>query len=440
MLLSAGMAWAALSEAPPEETERNRWLLGHLGHDRAHYARLLRDAREFHNLPPAARARIELLDREVQAETSTSQVRLLRAADRYAEWLRALPPEERARVEAETDKDKRLALIKEIRQRQWLDKLPAPLRERIDKASDRVTAIAHVRAEEQRWRQDWNLALQHWNDASANSLPDRAEKLPAEARDFVKETLWPRLHEDERLRLRIAEGSWPQYPRTLVDLADSERVAFRLLMPTTGTSKMDDLPKDFQKKLHQVKAPELTKKRLARLEGHYPDFALLVTEIARKSNIPMPRQLGPCFPRDYPKAQREFIHQKMQNFNTSALDKEERERLRSAEGFWPLYPRTVLELAKKHNLSIPGVSLPGPAGYWDVYRARPPSDDSTQVSDLVLRVFSQFELSDTERAEIGIALSDPLTRERLQQEYAKKHPDEWQKLVEADKQKRARKK
>ena len=62
------------------------------------------------------------------------------------------------------------------------------------------------------------------------------------------------------------------------------------------------------------------------------------------------------------------------------------------------------------------------------------------VSDLVLRVFAQFELTDAERADIGMALSDPAIRDRLQQEYAKRHPDEWQKLVDADKAKRAKKK
>ena len=231
----------------------------------------------------------------------------------------------------------------------------------------------------------------------------------------------------------------PKYPR-LVDLVENDRIAFRLLMPLNGLSKFDDLPADFQKKLRQVKAPELNKKRLVRVEGHWPEFALLVTEIARKNNLPMPKQLGPCFPRDFSKNTREFIHQKLMNFNTSVLDKEERERLRAAEGYWPVYPKMVLETARKHHLAVPGASLPGPPGYWDVYRDRRPGDEPTTVSDLVLRVFAQFELTDAERAEIGMALSDPTVRDRLQQEYAKRHPEEWQKLVDADKARRAKKK
>ena len=101
LLLSTGMAWAALGNAPPDEIERNRRLLSHIRHDHEHYARLLANARELNELPPAARARLQLLDREIQAEPSATQARLLRAAERYAEWLRALSPEERARVEGE---------------------------------------------------------------------------------------------------------------------------------------------------------------------------------------------------------------------------------------------------------------------------------------------------------------------------------------------------
>ncbi len=252
----------------------------------------------------------------------------------------------------------------------------------------------------------------------------------------------PRLQDDERARLRFAEGHWPRYPRTLVELVDNDRVAFRLLMPTQGPSKWDDLPADVHKRLRQVKVPELTKKRLTKLEGQWPGFALMVTEVAKRNNIPLPRQLGPCFPKDYPKPTRDFIQQKLMTFNTSVLDKEERERLRSAEGYWPLYPKTVMELARKHNLPIPGASLPGPPEFWDGYRDRPQAalEDPSVVSDLVLAVFAESELTASERGELGVALSDPPTRERLQQEYIKRHPDEWQKIVDADKQKRAKKK
>jgi hypothetical protein len=442
-LLSAGMAWAALSELPPDEIERNRWLLSHLRKDREHYAQLLRNAQTLNDLPPAVRARIQLLDREVQAELSGVQARLLRAAQRYADWLLALSAEDRARVENEPDKDKRLAIIKEIRQRQYAEQLSPSQQDRLKAAIDKSTTLNQIRQEDRRWRQDWKIAFSHWDAAAGgNAFPDRLDKLPTEARDFVREELLPRLHEDERQRLQAAEGRWPQYPRALVELVDHDRVAFRLLMPMRGPSRWDDLPADFHKKMKQVKAPELTKKRLTRVEGHWPEFALLVTDVARRNNITMPKQLGPCVPRDFPRPVQEFINQKLMNFNTRVIDKDERERLKATEGYWPTYPKMVLELARKYKLSVPGASLPTPAGspgYWDAYREANRGDDRAVVSDLVLRVFTQFELSDAERADIGVNLSDPITRERLQEEYKKRHEDEWKRLVEADKAKRAKK-
>jgi hypothetical protein len=441
LLLAAGTAWA-LSEPVSEDLEANRALLNEIRHDRVHHARLLREAQAYNHLAPEVRARIQLLDRDVQAEPSAEQVRLLHAAERYSTWLASLPPEERTRIEAERDKDRRLALIKEIRQRQWAERLPPPLRERVQKAkdSDRPAVVSQLRSEEKRWRNDWQLATRHWDAMTADALPNRLDKLPPEAQTFVTKELMPRLHQDERDRLAKVEGQWPQYPRMLVELVGNERIGFRLLMPLQGPSKWDDVPVDFQRKIRQLKLVDGTRRRLMNLQGQWPEFALVLTEVAKRNNIPLPRQFGPCLPREFDKPVREFIHQKLMRFNTSVLVKDELERLKSAEGLWPLYPKTVWELAHKHHLDIPGASLPGPPGYWDSYRDHSgTADERSFVSDLVLRVFLETELIDAERAELGVALSDPVVRERVQQEFIKRHPEDWQKIVEADKQKRGKK-
>src|SRR5262249_18291929 len=137
---------------------------------------------------------------------------------------------------------------------------------------------------------------------------DRLEKLPEEVQSFVKENLLPRLRPEEYQRLRNSEGRWPLYPHTLVELTDNERVAFRLLSPTKGPSKLDDLPLDVQKRLKALKMPEF-KKRLAK-EGRWPEYAVMVSESARRHNIPLP-PLGPSAPKDFPKPTREYIQQKM---------------------------------------------------------------------------------------------------------------------------------
>ena len=38
----------------------------------------------------------------------------------------------------------------------------------------------------------------------------------------------------------------------------------------------------------------------------------------------------------------------------------ERQELKKAEGKWPDFPRTLLKLARKHKLTLPGMTLPVP--------------------------------------------------------------------------------
>ena len=48
--------------------------------------------------------------------------------------------------------------------------------------------------------------------------------------------------------------------------------------------------------------------------------------------------------------------------------------LTNARDRWPDYPKMIVEMARRYKLSIPGWTLPGPAGAWDHFRggkARP---------------------------------------------------------------------
>jgi hypothetical protein len=436
LLLGGGLALALTTELGVDTTEQNRWLLSQLRRSRGRHEQLLRDARAFNDLPVAEQTRIRELDLAVRRETSATQVQLLRAAERYADWLDHLPAAERQQILAEPDKDRRLALIRQIRQRQWVDRLPPPQRDQVEKArgTDQTNALSYFRDQERHWRHEWRTARRGWDEINTRGLPDRLEKLPEEVQTFVKESLFPRLRPEEHQRLRNAEGRWPLYPHTLVELTDSERVAFRLLSPTKGPSKLEDLPPELQKRLKAVIKPGEFKKRFTK-EGRWPEYAVMVSESARRHNIPIP-PLGPSAPRDFPKPTREYIQQKMMA-KDSVLDEGERGRLRQAEGLWPFYPHTLLEVAHKHNLQIPGVSLPGSIEFWDIYRDRPLiPDERSMVSDRVLSVFAQFELTPAERAEFDLSLADPIARDRLQQEYIKRHPEAWQAIVDSDRQKR----
>ena len=51
--------------------------------------------------------------------------------------------------------------------------------------------------------------------------------------------------------------------------------------------------------------------------------------------------------------------------NMDVLTESEKTNLAREEGKWPEYPRTLLELARKHRLGVPGMTLPGPRGWWE---------------------------------------------------------------------------
>src|SRR5262249_7061682 len=150
-------------------------------------------------------------------------------------WMEHLPPADRQRLEAAPDSTERLRRIQELRERQWLDRLPRALRDEVQKLppDQRPARIAELRQEERRRREEWQVAMRHWDELmQKRPQPARLEEFPAEVRSFVQETLLPMLSREERDRLQQAEGRWPHYPRTLVELSDKHPIL--LPGPSTG--------------------------------------------------------------------------------------------------------------------------------------------------------------------------------------------------------------
>ncbi len=101
--------------------------------------------------------------------------------------------------------------------------------------------------------------------------------------------------------------------------------------------------------------------RLRQVEGIWPEwaetFVILLTAEQRKE---MPA-LGASRPREFPQAVQTFIETKLR----PVLKAGEPRQLKNLEGKWPDYPRRLLELAHRHNLKVPGMSLPGTADLWE---------------------------------------------------------------------------
>src|SRR5262249_47756270 len=197
-------------------------------------------------------------------------------------------------------------------------------------------------------------------------LPSRLSELPPDAQEFVKDYLVPLLGKEERERLVKAEGQWPLFPKTLVELADKHPYK---LPGRFRPSRADELPGEFRRQLMN-KLGEAEKERLKQLEGKWPQFTIAVAAVAKKKDVPLPHQFGPTSPKDSKNLQR-FVNVRL----GPLLDRDERSRLKQAEGDWPLYPKTVFELASKHGMDVPGphalIGLPGPPEQWNKYRLHP---------------------------------------------------------------------
>src|SRR5262249_32143491 len=105
----------------------------------------------------------------------------------------------------------------------------------------------------------------------------------------------------------------------------------------------------------------------------------------------------------------------------------EAERLGSTQGKWPAYPKLLHELAKKYNLVIPGMSLPGPRELWESARAAALPD----VPERELWAFAD-ELSREEREKLSLSPREPSAYDRMRQEYFRRPPGELKRLHDLD--------
>jgi hypothetical protein len=100
--------------------------------------------------------------------------------------------------------------------------------------------------------------------------------------------------------------------------------------------------------------------------------------MTRKSQIPLPRQLGPCHAGEFAPPVRDFIYRLQ-----PLLTEKELKNLKKAEGKWPNYPLLITHLAHRHGLPIPTMTLPGPPSYWDKYRVKGPGQITAVPEDLL---------------------------------------------------------
>lgn len=372
LLIAALCVVALAAVAAGDAVEQNREQLAKYRDDPAHMARLQGDLAAFRGLSAERQDRLRKLERDLQDESPAMHARLNRVMDRYADWLDKLPEAERHSIEKAPDRKAKLARIREIREQQWVKRLPKAKQDQIAKASadERPKLVRQLWDEEWEQRAEWQVVARHAEAmARREPLPVRLNQLPEETQKYINEKLLPLLSRDEERRLHNAEGKWPRYMRTLVELLDAHPVS--VLGPIGPTHADDaDLPAALRDYLGKL---EKTKKftRLTEARGKWPEYGMVLQDMRRnllaKFPPPVDDKFMPSRPGDFPSLVQVFLEKRLQ----PALDEEDRIQLQNAVRRWPGYQRKIVELARKHNLQVPlEKPLPGPSELYDRYRVR----------------------------------------------------------------------
>jgi len=332
-------------------------------------------AKSFKALPPPRQQAIRELDRQLHAVDADTGDRLFRALEEYAVWLDRLPDPERRGVLAAGTPGLRLGGIRDVRERQWFDALPAAQRGQLAGLPDvkKAEKIRQWKEEASRQRALWMFVRKNAESIGGTKLPwpfdtDAGRK---DVIDYVRTAY--RIDEPRHSRLTPLElaayreslataekgGSWAWYGRGVYELSRKYEA-----LPEPGDPKWryDDfatLPPGLNK---LTERPNL-KKRLASHAGKWPEFPLELHDELRSGKFGPAAfvPLGPAKVADFKEPVRTFWEKELAPKLTTA----EKEGLQRLEKRWPEYPREFVRLARVHDLSVPGVTLPGAPARWD---------------------------------------------------------------------------
>jgi hypothetical protein len=306
----------------------------------------------------------------------------------YAVWLGRLSESDRKDVLAATTKDSRLKQIQKIRERQWLDSLHPTQRSLLTGLSpaQKSKRIEEWRSEELHRKKDWGhirkvpetpvevvkIAWPFDNESSRNEviafarhafrLDDKkhGSRLSKNAETQLKNTL--------DSALASGGASWHTYGKTVYDfIRGKDPHVARIedfLLPTPADPKhlyteVNRLPQIYRTNFES----EAWRKKVEPVAGTWPEFPLEVHKLAiggKAAAVRLP-PLGPARVNEFEGPVGTFVKDVLFPKLTPA----EESALRNLEGKWPDYPRELIRLARQHDVSIPGVMLPGSPKRWE---------------------------------------------------------------------------
>ena len=346
----------------------------------------------FKSFTPARQQQLRELDQQFHDLPPADRDHLGRVLEGYAVWVDRLADGDRRDLLIAPSPAARLDVVRTLREKTWRESLPAKTRDRLKHTADaqeRTDIAGALRFSERTTAEEWAIARRQWDTLHG---PDRKPwpfsdpSLAAQVDEYVKAVLkvdlarpeppkelpasW-RVTRDEYLELKsrhdaaLKDASWFWYGLYVYRLA-----AAHPYLPEPGEKPMitdqPQLPQALLKDLRSKGVLQQLDRRTAR--GKWPEYAVEVAGAAQRVGVTLREELGPCKPGDFKPAVNAFLADNVFPKLTPA----EKDALKKLEGRFPDYPRQVVELAARHDESIPGVMLPGKPSLWAQHYSLPP--------------------------------------------------------------------
>lgn len=378
LLFAVTALWAA-GEPTAQELENKRRIEDLRRQGPEALPRLRENLEQFERLTETRKKAILQLDHDLHDLPAAKQARYWALLERYADWLDQLrkdDPQAWQAIKDAPDATTRLGLIRDRRDGEWMQSQARAYREQWQKLQGeaRIKFVAKLREEERDRHARWLLAQKFWEELERKKeLPSRLSDFVTNKKDgtgkvktYVEEYLMPFLSAEEKEKLAKSEGHWPDFPLALVEIASKHPSA---LPPPRMPKHLAELPTPIQMRVIDKKAVAKKKSMLAQLhkvEGR-EEFASKVVEVATRKG------LGPNFEFEFWASNYFALQPPMRNFVERelkpVLETSEKQALYSSENSWPFYPQTIQDLAQKHKLKAPWHILPEADRWkWEIYR------------------------------------------------------------------------
>jgi len=304
---------------------------------------LVKNYSSFNALSKEKQALLKRLESEIMKLDSHENTRMLEVFQKFASWYETLKPLEKHRIENAEFPDARLVEIKKILTEQWIARLPKSESETLLKLDDKERRIQIIKIKQE-------------EQARLNIVFDKKKKLAwtsEESRRFVAQ-IQAQFSSEQQEKFAKLENKKGSLLKMILEFAE-ENPPLPLNKSGAKYLSMKDLPMDMLVQLKKMKQAGAYKQfELARVEGKWPSYARVVTEILRKNDPSFTFDFGASNLNDFSLEAKNVI----ENALFPLLQDEEKEKLQTVAGRWPDYPMAIRELAKVHLIEVPGLSVP----------------------------------------------------------------------------------